>query len=243
MPLTPMFNYSVPDDSVSLELDTIIADSVQSIEDNSPIQYVATFAALNAMTGTLHPNGQTAVLTADDTGLRAGSTFVRSGGKWLFNTGATTDLPTFYAALTANVGTMPGASFYDVAGGASRIFTNTTGNSEILVGGNSWVNVPYASGYQKTTYGDPLSYRFVPGGFRVRGHIQRTNGKAIPASAVIGNLPSPARPSNGQYFVASGGSSALGNMLIQADGDIILGAPIGRTSSWYSLDNVFLAIN
>ena len=243
MPQTPIYLFSVPDDTASAEMDTLIADAVQSIEDNLPHRYAATITALNAMSGTMYPNGMIALLTADSSGVVAGSSFVRAGSKWLFNTGSTTDITTFVAALTGNVGTMPGASFYDQASGTSRIFTNTTGNSEVLLGGSTWTNITYATGYKNTMYGDPLSYRLVPGGAQIRGHIMRSNGKAIAKGAIIGNIPSAARPSNGQFFVASAGGNGLGNMLIQADGDIYLQSPIERSSSWYSLDNVFLAKN
>lgn len=241
MTQTSIYKFDIPDDTVAAELDTIVASAVQSIEDNLPYRYAATIAALNAMTGTMYPNGMQATLTADDTGLKAGATFIRSGGKWLFNTGTTSSLSTFVAALTANIGTTQGASFYDIAGAVTRVFIDTAGGSQIVSGGSGWITIPYSTGYKNTLYGDVLGYLPVPGGVRLRGHIQRSNGKAIPAGTVIGNVPSAARPTNGQYFVASGVSAAIGNMLIQADGDIILGAPINRTSSWYSFDNVFLA--
>lgn len=239
---TPIYGFKTITDAELLgTFEDTVNSITQSIEDQNPHRYVASFAALNAMTDvTMYPNGQVAVLTVDDTGLMAGSTFIRRGGKWLFNSGATTDLPTFFAALTTNVGTMPGASFYDNASATSRIFTNTTGNSEILISGTSWTNITYSSGYQNTTYGDVLGYRLAPGGAHLRGHILRSNGKAIAAGAVIGNIPSAARPSNGQYFLSPGITGAVGSMLIQADGDIILLAPIARSSSWYSFDNVFL---
>lgn len=241
MGATSLYGFTTVETGNSYSFHNLINGVTQSIEDKLPQRYVASIAALDAMSSTtLYPSGMTAVITAASSGLAAGAIFVRAGSQWRFTSGTVTALTTFVAALSSNVGTVPGATFYDQGNAVSRIFTNTSGNSEILIGGSTWTNVSYASGYEQWGLEAPFGYRLVPGGVMLRGTIRRSNGKAIATGAQIATLPAVARPSYASRAIVGGVAAGVGQFTIGTNGAIVLYAAVNRTSHYYVFDGVFL---
>lgn len=239
MGVTPVYKFQTVETSTNYEFDTIINDIVGSIEENLPIRFAPSIAALNAMSGVLYPNGQLAVLTATSSGVNVGAVFVRASNAWRFISGTISNLTTFLASLSANVATTAGATFYDQGAAVTKVFTNGSGNAEIIIGGSTWTNIAQRSGYENFS-GSNLQYRLVPGGARLRGGVVRSNGKAIATGAQFATIPSVARPSALTRVPVTGSGGALANVSIESNGAVTLIAPIGKTSRWYSLDNVFL---
>lgn len=124
---TTMFGYVQYDATELARLDTLFNDAIQSIEDNSPHQYAPTISAINAASGPTHPNGQVVILTADNAGVKAGALFKRAANKWWFAGGQVANLATFLGTLGSNLGTEPGASFYDLGDSLPKVFTSGTG--------------------------------------------------------------------------------------------------------------------
>lgn len=239
---TTAFGFQTISDSASYNFETLVNGAIQSIDDRLPHRYVASLTELNALTGAMHPNGQIAVLTATNGGLYAGALFVRAFNQWRFAVGEAQNLATFVGNLTANVKTMPGATIRDGATNTSQIFTTTTGNAEILIGGNSWTNISYPSGYSNPGFGYPLGYRLVPGGAQLRGTIKRTNGKAIAKGTTLsGLIPAPARPTSVVYPILAGTTDAVCHAEIKVTGDVLFKAMTNRASYWYGFDQVFIS--
>lgn len=160
MPTTPIYGFVQYDDTAEVEPDILISDAVQSIEDNLPLRYVATIGALAALSGSMHPNGQIAVLTADNSGVKAGSTFVRAGSKWLFNGGQVSNLSTFIGVLASNVATMPGASFYDLGDSLPKVFTDGAGANRVTAPTPRYATVAKTTTLQDiATTVDPVSFQ------------------------------------------------------------------------------------
>ena len=126
---TPLYSFPTIADTATVNVPDSINGAVQGIEDQLPYRVVATMAELGATTGPTHPDGQMAVLKADDAGVLGGSYFLRKGGKWLFAGGHVADLTTFLALLSSNIGTLPGAMVYDAATTSLRSFSSTTGSN------------------------------------------------------------------------------------------------------------------
>lgn len=124
---TPLFGFEQYDDTAIIEPETLINDAVQSIEDNLPHRFAATIGEIAAMSGSQHPNGQLVILTADNSGAKAGSVFTRAAGKWRFTSGEVSNLSTFVSSLGSNVITQPGAHFYDHGDSLPKTFVDTEG--------------------------------------------------------------------------------------------------------------------
>ena len=124
---TPVYGFATVEDTEFIEPDTLITDAIQSVEDHLPHRFAATIAEVGAMSGGTHPNGQICILTADNSGAKAGATFVRAGSKWLFSGGQISNLATFIGALSSNVATMPGAHFFDIGDGDPKTFVDGAG--------------------------------------------------------------------------------------------------------------------
>lgn len=130
MPATPIYGFVQYDDTVLIKPAILINDAIQSVEDEMPHRFAASISALAAMS-TGHPDGQIAVLTADDSGAKAGCTFVRSAGKWRFTSGQISNLATFISSLGSNVVTAPGAHFYDIGDGDPKSFIDAAGGYRV----------------------------------------------------------------------------------------------------------------
>lgn len=153
---TPIYGFEQYDDTASVEPDVLINDAIQSVEDNLPHRFGASIAEIAAMSGSLHPDGQIAILTADNAGAKAGSTFTRAGGKWLFSGGYIANLATFLSSLSSNVATMPGASFFDIGDGDPKVFINTAGAWRVTA------PAPLYATIAKTTLGQKITTTINP---------------------------------------------------------------------------------
>ena len=157
---TPIFGFEQYDDTADVELETLVNDAVQSIEDNLPLRYVATMGALAALSGSMHPDGQIAVLTADNSGVKEGSYFLRAGSKWLFGGGQVSNLSTFIGILGSNVGTMPGASFYDLGDSLPKVFTDGVGTNRVTAPTPRYATVAKSTTLQDiTSTVDPVTFQ------------------------------------------------------------------------------------
>lgn len=241
---TPLYSFPTIADTATVNVPDSINGAVQGIEDQLPYRVVATMAELGATTGPTHPDGQLAVLKADDAGVLGGSYFLRKGGKWLFAGGHVADLTTFLALLSSNIGTLPGAMVYDAATTSLRSFSSTTGSNSTIqeVGGSTWIPIPQAAGYENISGGAPFAYRAVPGGVVLRGGIHRVGSSPIPGAtgSVIGNLPGGARPT----YVAQGKGTGVNesNVVLRfnPDGNILVWAITLRTTDYIFLDGIFI---
>lgn len=148
---TAIYGFEQYDDTAPVEPETLLNDAVQSIEDNLPHRFAATIAEIAAMSGSLHPNGQTVVLTADNAGAKAGSVFTRAGGRWLYTSGQIANLATFISNLSANVASGPGASFFDIGDGLPKVFLDYAGGNRITA------PTPLYATIAKTTLGQKLA--------------------------------------------------------------------------------------
>lgn len=247
MPTTPIFDFEVPDDTADVELDTLIGDAVQSIEDNLPHRFAASISALGAMSGSIHPDGQIAVLTADSSGVREGAMFVRRNGAWHFMTGTIQTLSTFIGVLSSNIKTQPGGVFYDEAADAAKVFTNNSGSAILLGSSDGWVTISQKSGYRHNLFAGgpnyPFGYKLEPGGARLRGWIVRSNGLAIKDGMNFGLLPSDARPTgdvNVYSLVLGGSEGGSGRVRFGPDGTIELMSVMGRSTAGYCFDGIFI---
>jgi hypothetical protein len=124
---TAKFGFTQYDGLDPAALDTLINDAIQSIEEKLPLQFAATLSEISAMSGPLHPAGQVVILTADNSGVKAGAQFARAAGKWWFTGGQVANIDLFLGALGSNLGTQPGASFYDIGDAQPKVFISGTG--------------------------------------------------------------------------------------------------------------------
>lgn len=243
---TPIYNFATAGDEDDVGIDTAVNSAVQSIEDNLPHRFVTSVANLDLMSGSMYPNGQIAVLTADSSGVKAGSQFTRAGGKWYFSSGTMANVATFIAALTSNIGTQQGATFYDQTTSSARIFINTTGSSVVAAASSSWINIPLLSTTKKLWWMSSLAYKVTDTGAELRGQVYRKSGTFGYGESII-LLPAAIRPTAGiVYMTLQGTANSLGNCEVGPtsgigkgnQGYVVLRWPVGRRSMWYSFDGV-----
>ena len=162
---TAMFGYVQYDATELARLDTLFNDAVQSIEDNSPHQYAPTISAINAASGPTHPNGQVVILTADNAGVKAGALFKRAANKWWFAGGQVANIATFLGTLSSNLGTEPGASFYDLGDSLPKVFITGTGAWRVTAPTPRYATITKTTALQKIrTVVDPVTFQTVAEG-------------------------------------------------------------------------------
>lgn len=240
---TTTHGIAYPDSLTNLgNLAGLFAGLAQSVDDALPVVRVSTIQSLNVVARTAAI--QFGVISADQSGMWAGATFVQAGtnGWRLISPIAIDDYPTFKAALDAcpNVDTMPGVTFRLNPGNNACMFTDADGGYIVLEDG-AWTNITYPSGRKYAGFGYQLAYKLTRSGIQLRGTIARSTG-TFAASETIFTLPAEARPTAVSYFIPQGTVNAYGNCQAGTDGAVVLRAIGARTSPWYSFDGITIPL-
>lgn len=121
------------------KLRDLFADFAGNIDAALTVKFVATLSALNGIGLTEDtPAGTLATLSANDSGLAAGATFILTpDGKWkLMGSTTALNVDTFVSALASypNVRVLRGSQLYDVATLGLKVFTSEAGAYASLAG-------------------------------------------------------------------------------------------------------------